>query len=117
MQLRQTSDGRLLAAVAFEPEQTDTDGAEAAAATLHAMRGMIKSDTPILPEAHVVGVRPIPKDGFPVLGRIAGISGLYVAVMHSGIRLAPAIGRFIAEEILIGRRDSLIEAYGLQRLL
>jgi glycine/D-amino acid oxidase-like deaminating enzyme len=49
------------------------------------------------------------------MGRAAGISGLYVAVMHSGITLAPAIGRFVANEILTGRRDSLIEPYGLER--
>jgi glycine/D-amino acid oxidase-like deaminating enzyme len=35
--------------------------------------------------------------------------------MHSGITLAPAIGRFVANEILTGRRDSLIEPYGLER--
>ena len=115
MQLRQTSDGRLLAAVGFHPRGDDADGAKAAAAALDAMRGMIRSDTLLLPEAHVVGVRPIPKDGFPVLGRITGISGLYVAVMHSGITLAPVIGRCIADEILIDQRDDLIEPYGLQR--
>jgi len=35
--------------------------------------------------------------------------------MHSGITLAPAIGRIIAEEISTGRRDGLITPYGLER--
>jgi glycine/D-amino acid oxidase-like deaminating enzyme len=66
-------------------------------------------------EGHVVGQRPVPSDGFPVIGRAAGASGLYVAVMHSGVTLAPAIGRFAAAEILTGLRDALIEPYGLER--
>jgi hypothetical protein len=48
-------------------------------------------------------------------GRADRIPGLYTAVMHSGITLAPAIGRLIADEVLTGRRDSLLEPYGLER--
>jgi glycine/D-amino acid oxidase-like deaminating enzyme len=35
--------------------------------------------------------------------------------MHSGITLAPAVGRFAAEEILAGRRDPLLTPYGASR--
>jgi glycine/D-amino acid oxidase-like deaminating enzyme len=115
MQLRQTPEGRFVAAVNFEPASTDVDATEAAAAALETIKGMIVSDALVLPESHAVGVRPIPKDGFPALGRAPGIAGLYVAVMHSGITLAPAIGRFVTDEILTGRRESLIESYGLER--
>lgn len=115
MQLRQTPEGRFTAAVNFEEAGTDADATEAAAAAFETIKGMIVSDALVLPESHAVGVRPIPKDGFPALGRAPGIAGLYVAVMHSGITLAPAIGRFVTDEILTGRRDSLIESYGLER--
>jgi len=117
MQLRQTPEGRLVAAVNFRDGNVDADGAVAAAAAFDTMRGMIVSDASLVSEAHVVGVRPIPKDGFPVVGRAADIAGLYVAIMHSGITLAPVIGRFVADEILSGRRDRLIEPYGLERFL
>ncbi|RVC21869.1 FAD-binding oxidoreductase, partial [Mesorhizobium sp. M7A.F.Ca.CA.004.04.2.1] len=40
---------------------------------------------------------------------------VYVAVMHSGITLAPAIGLFAAREILDGERDPLLAPYGLSR--
>ncbi len=50
-----------------------------------------------------------------MVGRVDGIAGLYVAVMHSGITLAPAIGRFVADEIMTGQRDALIEPYGPDR--
>jgi len=115
VQLRQTQEGRFLAAVNFEPGGTDVDATEAAAAAFETIKGMIVSNASLLPESHVVGVRPIPKDGFPAVGRAPGITGLYVAVMHSGITLAPAIGRFVAEEILRDRRDSLMKPYGLER--
>jgi glycine/D-amino acid oxidase-like deaminating enzyme len=115
MQLRQTPQGRLVAAVSFEETGADADGREAAAAVFDAMRGTLTSGGALVPEAHAVGIRTITKDSFPAMGRAAGISGLYVAVMHSGITLAPAIGRFVANEILTGRRDSLIEPYGLER--
>lgn len=117
MQLRQTAEGRLLAAASFDDADPDADGAGAAAALFDAMKGMMASDASLSPDFHVVGRRPIPKDGFPAVGRVDGIPGLYTAVMHSGITLAPAIGRFVADEVLTGRRDSLLEPYGLGRLL
>jgi glycine/D-amino acid oxidase-like deaminating enzyme len=117
MQLRQTPEGRLVAAVNFEDAGTDANGREAAAAAFDTMRNMLISDGSLVPEAHAVGIRPIPKDGFPAVGRAAGISGLYVVVTHSGITLAPAIGRFVADELLTDRRESLIEPYGLERFL
>ncbi|MBC8035894.1 MAG: FAD-binding oxidoreductase, partial [Rhizobiales bacterium] len=41
--------------------------------------------------------------------------GLYVAVTHSGVTLAPAIGLFAARELLEGRRDPLLASYGPDR--
>jgi hypothetical protein len=40
-------------------------------------------------------------------------AGLYVGVMRSG--LAPAIGRFVAHELLAGERDGLLTPYGPER--
>lgn len=64
---------------------------------------------------HTVGYRPTPIDGFPIIGRAEGTEGLYVAVMHSGITLAPAVGLFATREILDGERDPLLTPYGLGR--
>ena len=47
-----------------------------------------------------MGWRPIPQDGLPIVGFLPGIGGLYVSVMHSGVTLAAAVGRFAAAEIL-----------------
>jgi glycine/D-amino acid oxidase-like deaminating enzyme len=64
---------------------------------------------------HTVGYRPTPADGFPIIGRAEGVSGLYIAVMHSGITLAPAVGLFATREILKGERDPLLAPYGSER--
>jgi glycine/D-amino acid oxidase-like deaminating enzyme len=115
MQLRQTPEGQFVAAVEFSPGGVDADGAQAATAALDLMKRMITPTPALLPDFHVIGVRPITYDGYPAVGRAPGVTGLYVAVTHSGITLAPAIGRIVADEILTGRRDDLIGRYGLER--
>lgn len=42
------------------------------------------------------GTRPVPIDGLPMIG---WRDGIYVAVMHSGITLAPLVGQLVAQEI------------------
>ena len=116
MQLRQTAEGRLVAAVGLADTDPGADGAAEAATLIDAMRGMIISGASIAPDYHVVGRRPMPQDGFPVVGQVDGITGLYVAVMHSGVTLAPAIGRFVADELLTGQRDDLLVPYRPARL-
>ena len=49
-----------------------------------------------------VGLRPIPEDGKPVIGFATNAPGVYLATMHSGVTLAPAVGRFASMEILDG---------------
>ena len=43
------------------------------------------------------GLRPMPKDGQPIVGEFPDAPGLYVAVGHSGITLCPLHGRVVAE--------------------
>ena len=40
---------------------------------------------------------------------------MYLAVMHSGVTLAPLIGRLAAQEILDDVRVDLLEPYRLER--
>ena len=53
--------------------------------------------------------RPITQDGLPLLGRIPGMEGAYVATGHSvwGMLNAPASGEAMAELILDGEASSL----------
>ena len=50
-----------------------------------------------------VGVRSIPADGLPVVGRVPGTGGLYAVATHSGLTLAILLGRLVADEIVTGR--------------
>ncbi len=47
----------------------------------------------------VIGWRPMPVDGYPVLGASPARKDVYLAVMHSGVTLAPIVGELAAREI------------------
>ena len=53
--------------------------------------------------------RPIAEDGLPLIGRVPGIAGAYVATGHSvwGILNAPATGEAIAELLVDGTTHSV----------
>ncbi len=68
-------------------------------------------------EFHTATERPTPADGLPVIGRLPGIDGAYLVVTHSGVTLAPAIGQFVADEVLHGRRDELLAPFTPDRLV
>jgi glycine/D-amino acid oxidase-like deaminating enzyme len=52
-----------------------------------------------------LGIRAMPADGHSVVGPQGGVSGYYVVVTHSGVTLAPFLGRAAAAEILQDRVD------------
>lgn len=57
-----------------------------------------------------VTARPIPSDRLTCSGWIPGVGGYYVAVTHSGVTIAPYLGKAIADEVVRGRvHDSLAE--------
>lgn len=79
-------------------------GAELVPAVVHAT-----------PTDAIVAMRPIPADGFPSIGVVAAIPGYFEAVTHSGITLAPLIGRSLAEEILGEGPDPLLKPFRPER--
>jgi glycine/D-amino acid oxidase-like deaminating enzyme len=69
--------------------------------------------TPALASAKVLArqacYRPITRDGLPLIGRVPGVEGAYVATGHSvwGILNAPATGEAMAELIVDGVAHTL----------
>ncbi len=61
------------------------------------------------------GLRPMPRDGLPIVGEVPGHPGLFVAVMHSGYTLAPLIGTVMAELLVQGHTSIPIEGLSLAR--
>ncbi len=51
-------------------------------------------------ESVYIGWRPLPIDGHPVLGASTARPDVYLAVMHSGVTLAPVVGQLAAHELL-----------------
>jgi glycine/D-amino acid oxidase-like deaminating enzyme len=66
-------------------------------------------------EALTVGWRPLPQDELPIVGAPAAAPWAYLAVMHSGVTLAPLVGRLAADELLDGVRSELLEPFRLAR--
>jgi glycine/D-amino acid oxidase-like deaminating enzyme len=64
-----------------------------------------------------VGVRPMPADGHSVVGPVAGRPGLYLAVTHSGVTLAPILGELVAGELTAGGPAPLLAAFRPDRLV
>lgn len=62
-----------------------------------------------------IGWRPLPLDGHPVIGPTPGETGAYVAIAHSGVTLAPIIGKLAAQELLSGKSASLLAPYRADR--
>ncbi|MEV0647526.1 FAD-binding oxidoreductase [Phytomonospora sp. NPDC050363] len=103
LEARQLDDGTILSPTAYRGEADQA----ALLATAHRVRDRIAAtftgadDTEIV--SAEIGWRPMPADGEPIVGRPTGTRGLYVAVMHSAITLAAAVGRLAAGEILTGQ--------------
>ncbi|MEL7430621.1 MAG: FAD-binding oxidoreductase [Pseudomonadota bacterium] len=66
-------------------------------------------------ENETIALRPEPADGMPVLGRIAGHSNILVAVLHSGITLAPVIAELLAEQLENKAPLERLAPYALER--
>lgn len=62
-----------------------------------------------------VGYRPMPEDGFPVLGFTEAVPNLYIALMHSGVTLAPLVGELASLEIVDGARVTTLQPYRPER--
>ena len=56
-------------------------------------------------EEFKIGLRPMPTDGLPLIGRVPGVEGVYAAAMHSGITLAAIVGQTVAKEVWGGEES------------
>jgi glycine/D-amino acid oxidase-like deaminating enzyme len=101
--MKQKPDGRIVTGVGFSARATN-DASMAAAERF--LRSDAAAVVPALHDANVecvtLGYRPLPADGFPIVGFAPGRRDIYIAVMHSGVTLSPFIGRAAAVEILDG---------------
>jgi glycine/D-amino acid oxidase-like deaminating enzyme len=112
--VRQSASGRIIASVDFDSSDSRSP-VELADEVLDELRAEILGAESLTLESYAVVQRPDTADGFPAIGRLKDIQGVYLATMHSGVTLAPAVGKFVADEILHDRRDVLLSSFGPER--
>ncbi|WP_431300123.1 NAD(P)/FAD-dependent oxidoreductase [Tabrizicola sp. BL-A-41-H6] len=119
-ELRQDPQGHLLAP-ASASHQSDTsetlpNPAQAAAETLARLQ-VLFPQTPLHIESLTQAHRPVPGDGLPLAGPIPGHPNLWLALMHSGVTLAPLVAELLAAEIAGQGADPLLAPFRPDRLL
>ena len=83
--------------------------------TLAAVRSTFRGAATVELHSTSVGVRPMPADGEPIVGPVAEVPGLYLAVMHSAVTLAAAVGRLVARELVDGTVEPALAGCRLER--
>lgn len=117
-EIRQDEAGRLLAPCAAShqgdaSESITTPPADLAAAALARMAALLGTDLHL--DRVSLAYRPVPGDGLPVVGIVQ--PGLALAVMHSGITLAPLVAELLAGEVMGEETSPLLEDFQPSRLL
>lgn len=117
-EIRQDSAGRLLAPATANHQadsaETIPDPAADVQATLQRLRALFDHPGITLDRA-IIGHRPVPADGLPVVG--AAMPGLSLAVIHSGVTLAAVVAEVLAGEITGQGPHPLLSAFRPARLL
>ncbi|MGH1416963.1 MAG: NAD(P)/FAD-dependent oxidoreductase [Pelagimonas sp.] len=113
--VRQELDGRLIAGEKFSGGLDPKNPTRLAAVIEERLRTLLPSIEGISIRQIMTGTRPMPADGFPAVGYVTECEDLYVATTHSGITLAPIIGKLVADEIANGNRADLLKPFGPDR--
>ncbi|MGA2399961.1 MAG: FAD-binding oxidoreductase [Steroidobacteraceae bacterium] len=66
-------------------------------------------------ERLTLGFRPMPLDELPVVGAVPDVPNLYVVVTHSGVTLAPILGRYVTQEVMSGARIAALAPFRPER--
>jgi glycine/D-amino acid oxidase-like deaminating enzyme len=59
----------------------------------------------------IVAWRAMSADRLPIVGPVPWLDSLYLAVTHSGVTVAPALGRLVAQEVAAGEPDGLLASF------
>ena len=113
--MRQTAEGRVIAGSDFGGTNPGNNPQKAADELFAKVKAMLRGGDTLELDFYTVGYRPTPKDGFPIIGGVDAAPGLYLAVLHSGVTLAPLVGSVAAAEIIGGYPDPQLSPFRLSR--
>jgi len=100
--------GQIVAGVGTATTDASVDDAEQ---ILKQVQRFLPALSGVAIERVTLGNRVMPFDEFPKIGFTGPCANLYVAVMHSGVTLAPLVGELAAQETLDGAQVSALEDY------
>ena len=100
--LRQCADGRMMIGEGDQESLAEDDSQAHADDLLARARRYLPGLDGARAVPVPVGWRPMPLDGYPVMGFAPEAPNLYVALTHSGVTLAPALSQLAAQEICGG---------------
>jgi glycine/D-amino acid oxidase-like deaminating enzyme len=116
--LRPSGSGRLVLHsedIDGDPAGDEAVGGPAVRRVLAAARALYPVMGPVTVDSVRVGVRPIPGDGLPVLGRARAVPNFHFAVSHSGATLCLYAGDLVAAEITGEDRSETLAPYRFER--
>jgi glycine/D-amino acid oxidase-like deaminating enzyme len=109
--LRQRADGSVLIGEGTQETPATNPG-------LHHARTLLAQAARFFPVLAGVGVdkwwlayRAMPADRLPIVGPLPWLDSLYLAVSHSGVTVAPVLGRLIAGEVAEQMADGLLAPF------
>ena len=107
----QDADGSILAGAEYDGADRVDAPEERAAQILQNLERLYRAANRLSTAEILIRDRPVPADGFPIVGHLPSAPDVYVAVMHSGMTLAPLIGELAARELLDGRPQPILSRY------
>lgn len=113
--LKQKRDGRIVAGSSFGGTPITEASRDRGETILEDAAKFLPKLRNIPLERVTLGWRPLPVDEYPIVGFSPAAPDVYLAVMHSGITLAPLIGHLAAVEILDDTQVDLLREYRLSR--
>ncbi len=114
--IRQCADGSLMIGEGSQESLAEDDSQAHADDLLTRARNYIPALAGAKALPVPVGWRPMPLDGYPVIGFTNEVPNLYIALSHSGVTLAPVLSQLAAQEICDGvPADAVLEPYRPQR--
>ncbi|HKG51128.1 MAG TPA: FAD-dependent oxidoreductase [Actinomycetales bacterium] len=120
--MRPTPDGCLVMDAGWSEREvtTDDDGSyrvrdETVRRLLEEAAAVLVGGPRLTAASYGVGPKPVPGDGEPVLGPVAGVAGYHVAFTHSGATLGLVAGELLAQEVLTGEPSALLGPFRLDR--
>jgi glycine/D-amino acid oxidase-like deaminating enzyme len=109
--LRQRADGSVLVGEGSQETAAASPGERHARALLAQAARFFPALAAVPMERWWLAWRAMPADRLPILGPVPWLDTLYLVVSHSGVTLAPVLGRLVAREVAAQTTDGLLAPF------